>query len=73
MQDTPEDVPGERSDFPRVLGLCKCILNGVNDLSFLLGAEEIIKASKKGDILESQGPSHFLNQRDIRLPLEERA
>jgi hypothetical protein len=71
MQDTPEDVSCERSDFSGLPAFRKGILNGVNDLSFLFGTKEIVQASENGDIAEGHGPSHFLNQRNIRLPLQE--
>jgi hypothetical protein len=73
MQDSPEHVSCDRSDFLRVLGLCKSMLNGVNDLLFFFGTEKVIKATQKGDVPERHGPSHFLNQKNVRLPLQERA
>ena len=73
MQDAPEHVSCDRSDFLRVFSLCKGLLNGLNDLSFFFGTKEIVKASQEGDVPERHGPSHFLDQRDVRLPLQERA
>jgi len=73
MQDTSEHFSRERFDFTRTFCLCKGLADGLNDLSLFFCTEEIVEASKKGDIPESQRPSHFLNQRDVRLPLQEGA
>ncbi len=73
MQDTLEHVFRDRFDFMGAFCLCKGFLDSSNDFSFLFGSEEVIKATEKGNVLKRQGPSHFLNQRDVRLPLQERA
>jgi hypothetical protein len=73
MQNPLEHGPGDGVDFMGALEVPKSLVNGINDLSFFLCTEAIIKAAEEGDVFEGERPSHFLDERHIGLPLQKSA